>query len=315
MGDAFDDLLSSLDELKPKEEHAQEHHEYGGHEDYSGGNNHHADAGASDDYSGGGYSEPVADFGESRHESEYVATPPPPPPQPSYSAPKPVKQAPSYGGGSSAPSYGGGGGGYGGSNSCGKCGSDVGGEHIKAMDKVWHVHHFTCNRCNKELRGGAFFVQNGQPECTNCVERSNPCSKCGRGITGQYLYSPQGEKWHTECVDKKSCAKCHQHVGETEISALGKHWHPHCFTCSKCHSQLSGNFVVKDDQPLCNNCSQASRPLCRKCGQGLQGDYVTFKGENLHNNCHTCVLCRKPLGVSGFYEVQGQPRCGDCVHK
>jgi len=183
------------------------------------------------------------------------------------------------------------------------------------MDRVFHVQHFTCENCHKELRGGAFFVHNSQPHCTNCVERMNPCSKCGRGITGQYMYSPAGEKWHMECVDRRSCAKCHGPIAETEINALGQHWHPHCFVCEKCHTQLSGNFVVKEGRPLCQNCSHASRPLCQKCGQGLTGEYVTFKGENLHHNCHLCAVCRRPLGVSGFYEVGGQARCQDCLSK
>jgi len=183
------------------------------------------------------------------------------------------------------------------------------------MEKVWHVHHFTCERCRKELRGGPFFVHNGQPHCTNCVEQMNPCAKCGRGITGQYLYSANNEKWHTECVDRKSCGKCRGPIAETEISALGQHWHPHCFTCEKCNTQLSGNFVVKDGRPQCQNCSHNSRPQCQKCGQALAGEYVTFKGENLHHHCHLCTHCRRPLGVTGFYEVHGQPRCQDCLSK
>lgn len=352
MGDAFDDLLSSLDELKTNKadssssssnskkgfhaeaggfgvdvsfgggghDHDHDHgHDHSGHDHSGYGHSEdHGSHGGYDDHSyGGGVhvdvtpsydAEPIqADFSDNRRESLYISSPPPPPPvynppAPSYSAPKVTVSARVGGGG-------------GGGNQCGKCGSDVGGEHIKAMDRVFHVHHFTCDHCNKELRGGAFYVQNGQPTCTNCVERSNPCSKCGRGITGQYMYSPHGEKWHLECVDRKSCAKCHGAVVETEISALGKHWHPHCFVCDRCNSQLVGNFVVKEGKPMCQNCSNASRPACGKCGQALSGEYVTFKGENLHNHCHLCALCRKPLGVSGFYEVQGQARCGDCVHK
>jgi len=340
MGDAFDDLLSSLDELKtaPQDDDEPHHHHEEHHHDHSGGGGfevdiniggggHHDDGGYGGGYGGGQYdsgehafsegvhidltphaveAEPIqADFEQNRRESVYISAPPPPvynppPPAPSYSAPK--------------SSYGGGGGG-GGGNRCGKCGSEVGGEHIKAMDKVFHVHHFTCERCQKELKGGAFYIQNNQPHCTNCVEQLNPCSKCGRGISGQYMYSPHGEKWHMECIDRKTCAKCHGAVVETEISALGKHWHPHCFACHKCHTQLVGNFVVKDGNPMCQNCSNASRPLCHKCGQALSGEYVTFKGESLHNHCHLCALCRRPLGVTGFYEVQGQARCGDCVHK
>jgi len=313
MGDAFDDLLESLDNLQPKQT---------GETSYEAPAESSYDAGG---YSDGTYEAPVetpvaydeppsipveepllVDSGDQRETATFssVAPPAPPPVQraPAYRAPPP----------SSAPSYGGGGGG---GNACGKCGQVVGGEHIRAMERVWHVQHFTCERCRKELRGGAFFVHDGQPHCTSCVESLNPCSKCNRGITGQYMYSPHGEKWHMECVDRRTCAKCHGAISETEISALGQHWHPHCFVCEQCRAQLSGSFVVKDGRPLCQNCSHASRVLCQRCNQAITGEYVTFKGENLHNHCHTCAYCRKPLGVSGFYEVQGQPRCQDCLNR
>jgi len=157
-----------------------------------------------------------------------------------------------------------------------------------------------------------FFEHHGNTLCQNCAGNLLPCYKCHRGITGQYMIQ-DNKPHHKECIERWVCAKCNRDVDDVVTTALGKHWHKHCFVCQQCNQQLSGQFVNSNGYPICHNCSTKSLPKCLSCNRELIGDYTNFDGKSYHNDCFKCGRCGTKLQLSGFYNVGGQTVCGRCV--
>jgi len=197
-------------------------------------------------------------------------------------------------------------------NGCARCGGELSGEYLQALDRNWHVHHFTCHKCDSKL-AGAFYEHEGQPTCENCMLGAHRCNKCGQGINGQYFVLNDGAMLHPHC--KNPCAKCGGVITETEIQALDRAWHSHCFVCHNCGSQLSGAFYQKNGQPTCERCGVGPKVLCLTCGDSIAGKYVSFEGKNFHHSCFRCAKCSSELSPSEFYCVNDQFQCKRCVGK
>ena len=66
-------------------------------------------------------------------------------------------------------------------------------EYTRAEDQDWHLDHFCCLYCDKELGGKQYRPQNGQPYCLDCfavafttvceVVNSTYCSACAKTPT------------------------------------------------------------------------------------------------------------------------------------
>ena len=58
---------------------------------------------------------------------------------------------------------------------CAKCGKEVTGTVVTALDKKWHDDCFVCGGCRAKLVGQTFHNRDGTPYCVNCrSERFDP---------------------------------------------------------------------------------------------------------------------------------------------
>ncbi|EDW72169.1 uncharacterized protein Dwil_GK10344 [Drosophila willistoni] len=107
------------------------------------------------------------------------------------------------------------------------------------------------------------------------------------------------------------CCKCNEVVKPRVVSALGKTYHPHHFTCKECEQPIGLlAYSVVDDEPVCNTCyreKHASR--CYACGMAILQRGIIAVGRKWHEKCFRCVSCSKSLVTSTFFEVNGYLFC------
>jgi hypothetical protein len=67
---------------------------------------------------------------------------------------------------------------------CCVCRKPIHGQVVTALNKTWHLEHFTCVHCGIELGKENFFEKNGQPYCeTDYHELFSPkCAYCSQPI-------------------------------------------------------------------------------------------------------------------------------------
>ena len=67
---------------------------------------------------------------------------------------------------------------------CAACNKPILGRMITAMNKPWHIEHFVCVQCNKELSNSAFYGYNGKPYCDRCYQEmfAPRCAYCNGPI-------------------------------------------------------------------------------------------------------------------------------------
>ena len=67
---------------------------------------------------------------------------------------------------------------------CAACNKPILGKVITAMNKPWHIEHFACVQCNKELSTSAFYGYNGKPYCERDYQEmfAPRCAYCNGAI-------------------------------------------------------------------------------------------------------------------------------------
>uniref|UniRef100_A0A3Q2THW3 Actin-binding LIM protein 1-like n=1 Tax=Fundulus heteroclitus TaxID=8078 RepID=A0A3Q2THW3_FUNHE len=85
---------------------------------------------------------------------------------------------------------------------CYKCGELCKGEVLRVQNKHFHLKCFTCKACGCDLAQGGFFMKNGEYLCMVDYQRMHGtrCNGCGDFVEGEV------------------------------VTALGKTYHPACFT-------------------------------------------------------------------------------------
>jgi len=205
------------------------------------------------------------------------------------------------------------------SDSCASCGKPITGQHILALNKLWHVEHFTCHLCGNKLQT-EFFEHEGQCACKHCIDNIYICSRCNQPINGEY-YVGSGSMLHPHCVQRNNCGDCGGQITGTEMTALNRTYHPECFKCKGCGVKLEGTFYAKDNFPHCYNCvSRGANNVvggasiaCVTCGGTVTGTYVSFEGKNFHSNCFSCSRCSSIMSPDAFYSLSGQFICENCA--
>ena len=68
-------------------------------------------------------------------------------------------------------------------------------------------------------------------------------------------------------------------------SALDKTFHQQCFRCAQCSLVLTGGYVLKGAQALCNLCANMRK--CSKCLLPIPGgtSYLELDGLSFHQHC------------------------------
>ncbi|XP_014204315.1 protein espinas-like [Copidosoma floridanum] len=111
-------------------------------------------------------------------------------------------------------------------------------ECTEAEGRAWHMRHFACLECDRQLGGQRYVMREGRPYCLHCFDASfaEYCDSCSEPIgVDQGQMSHEGQHWHaTEC----------------------------CFCCVNCRTSLLGRpFLPRRGAIYCSiACSKGEPP-------------------------------------------------------
>ncbi|KAF5918170.1 hypothetical protein HPG69_002811 [Diceros bicornis minor] len=206
---------------------------------------------------------------------------------------------------------------------CGGCGEDVVGDGagVVALDRVFHVGCFVCSTCRAHLRGQHFYAVERRAYCESCYVVSG----WGGGLpskVGTRCPSPKEEQDSKATLEK--CSTCSQPILDRILRAMGKAYHPGCFTCVVCHRGLDGIPFTVDATSQIHCIEDFHRkfaPRCSVCGGAIMpepGQEETVRivalDRSFHIGCYKCEV-REPgrwekrfsgSGVLGMVEHKGQ---------
>ncbi|XP_026486027.1 PDZ and LIM domain protein Zasp isoform X6 [Vanessa tameamea] len=171
---------------------------------------------------------------------------------------------------------------------CHKCDKAITrGPFITALGRIWCPEHFICVNatCRRQLQDIGFVEENGQLYCEYCFE--------------QYI--------------APACDKCHAKIKGDCLNAIGKHFHPECFSCVYCQKLFGNNpFFLEDGLPYCEaDWNELFTTKCFACGFPVEaGDrWVEALNNNYHSQCFNCTVCKKNLEGQSFFAKGGRPFC------
>ncbi|XP_070557783.1 thyroid receptor-interacting protein 6-like [Ptychodera flava] len=171
-----------------------------------------------------------------------------------------------------------------------KCGKEILGTIIIALEKTWHIGCFLCCKCRTELRNKKFIL--GKDNQTYC------------------------EKDYKKFQGTDKCECCKDPVVGVILFAGGKAWHPECFKCYGCGGRIAGSsFAEMDGHRYCNEDCRQKIPKVgeeksekgKKKAQPTEllkrpGRIVVFK-------CEECQSSRKKRY---FVRRDGKLHCAKC---
>ncbi|XP_016141158.1 thyroid receptor-interacting protein 6 isoform X2 [Sinocyclocheilus grahami] len=182
---------------------------------------------------------------------------------------------------------------------CARCGDNVlgDGSGCIAMEQVFHVECFTCITCHARLRGQPFYA----------LDRKSYCESC-------YISTLE------------RCLKCSEPILDRILRAMGKAYHPRCFTCVVCGGCLDGVPFTVDATSQIHCIEDFHRkfaPRCSVCGQPIMpepGQEETVRivalDRSFHVNCYVCEDCGLLLSSEGegrgCYPLDGHILCKSC---
>lgn len=182
---------------------------------------------------------------------------------------------------------------------CGFCGKGLSRTEtvVRAGEHLYHVHCFTCSKCEQQLQGQQYYENKGRPLCEDCYQDTLEC-----------------------------CAVCQKRITERLLKAMGKAYHPECFTCAVCHRPLQGEPFIVDQNNLPHCVADYHRryaPRCSVCGDPIAPEpgrdetvRVVALEKNFHMMCYKCEECGCSLSVeaddSGCFPLDGHVLCKKC---
>ncbi|XP_026887140.2 thyroid receptor-interacting protein 6 isoform X1 [Electrophorus electricus] len=182
---------------------------------------------------------------------------------------------------------------------CARCGDNVVGDGSGciAMEQVFHVECFTCITCHARLRGQPFYA----------LEKKSYCESC-------YISTLE------------RCSKCSSPILDRILRAMGKAYHPRCFSCVVCGCCLDGVPFTVDatsqihciedfHRKFAPRCSVCAQPIMPEPGQEETVRIVALD-RSFHVNCYVCEECGLLLSSEGegrgCYPLDGHILCKTC---
>ncbi|XP_032572084.1 PDZ and LIM domain protein Zasp isoform X8 [Drosophila sechellia] len=171
-----------------------------------------------------------------------------------------------------------------------------------------------CCQCNKEITSGPFITALGRIWCPDhfiCVN-----GNCRRPLQDIGFVEEKGDLYCEYCFEKylaPTCSKCAGKIKGDCLNAIGKHFHPECFTCGQC-GKVFGNrpFFLEDGNAYCEaDWNELFTTKCFACGFPVEaGDrWVEALNHNYHSQCFNCTFCKQNLEGQSFYNKGGRPFC------
>uniref|UniRef100_A0A665U736 Actin binding LIM protein family, member 3 n=1 Tax=Echeneis naucrates TaxID=173247 RepID=A0A665U736_ECHNA len=121
---------------------------------------------------------------------------------------------------------------------CAGCGEEIKqGQSLLALERQWHVSCFKCRTCGCALTG-EYISKDGIPYCETDyhTQFGIRCEGCNRYISGRVLEAG-GKHYHPTCA---RCARCHMMFLEGEEMYLtgSEVWHPMCKEAARLERKL-----------------------------------------------------------------------------
>nr|XP_018910216.1 PREDICTED: protein prickle-like [Bemisia tabaci] len=127
-------------------------------------------------------------------------------------------------------------------------------ECTEAEGRAWHMKHFACLECDRQLGGQRYIMRDGRPYCLHCFDAmfAEYCDSCGEPIG----------------------------VDHGQMSHEGQHWHAteQCFCCHTCRAALLGRPFER------SSIVDIGRSRIRKKGSRR----LEANGSNGSANCREC---------------------------
>uniref|UniRef100_A0A8C3BQU8 Actin binding LIM protein family member 3 n=1 Tax=Cairina moschata TaxID=8855 RepID=A0A8C3BQU8_CAIMO len=125
-----------------------------------------------------------------------------------------------------------------GPSQCAGCKEEIKqGQSLLALEKQWHVSCFKCQTCGIILTG-EYISKDGVPYCESDyhAQFGIKCETCDRYISGRVLEAG-GKHYHPACA---RCVRCHQMFTEGEEMYLtgSEVWHPICKQAARAEKKL-----------------------------------------------------------------------------
>ncbi|XP_053942094.1 filamin-binding LIM protein 1 [Cuculus canorus] len=171
---------------------------------------------------------------------------------------------------------------------------------VEAMRKQYHADCFMCRTCQRLLAGQRYYQKDGRPTCDTCYQAT-----------------------------LEKCAKCQRLITERIVRALGKGYHPGCFSCAACGRAIGTESFAVDEQEEVYCVADFYRKyavVCSACERPIvpRDDKDTYKieclGRSFHESCYRCESCGTPLSPepteSGCYPLDDHLLCKSChIHR
>lgn len=172
-------------------------------------------------------------------------------------------------------------------------------ECTEAEGRAWHMNHFACFECEKQLGGQRYIMRDGKPYCLLCFDSmfAEYCDYCGEAIG----------------------------VDQGQMSHDGQHWHAtdECFSCNTCRCSLLGRaFLPRRGAIYCSiACSKGEPPTpSDSSGTGMYPNATqrTRPQARLPNTSEPTTspplsphqmnpLHQQPLDHQAMYQLRNQP--------
>ncbi|KAM4726418.1 actin-binding LIM protein 3-like isoform 2-T2 [Anableps anableps] len=121
---------------------------------------------------------------------------------------------------------------------CAGCSQEIKqGQSLLALERQWHITCFKCRTCGCTLTG-EYISKDGIPYCEDDyhTQFGIRCESCSRYISGRVLEAG-GKHYHPSCA---RCARCHKMFQEGEEMYLtgSEVWHPMCKEAARLERKL-----------------------------------------------------------------------------
>ncbi|KFM11923.1 Actin-binding LIM protein 3, partial [Aptenodytes forsteri] len=138
------------------------------------------------------------------------------------------------------------------------------GQSLLALEKQWHVSCFKCQTCGIILTG-EYISKDGIPYCETDyhAQFGIKCETCDRYISGRVLEAG-GKHYHPTCA---RCVRCHQMFTEGEEMYLtgSEVWHPICKQAARAEKKLKHRRTSETSiSPPGSSIGSPNRVICAK---------------------------------------------------
>uniref|UniRef100_A0A493SVN5 Actin binding LIM protein family member 3 n=1 Tax=Anas platyrhynchos platyrhynchos TaxID=8840 RepID=A0A493SVN5_ANAPP len=138
------------------------------------------------------------------------------------------------------------------------------GQSLLALEKQWHVSCFKCQTCGIILTG-EYISKDGVPYCESDyhAQFGIKCETCDRYISGRVLEAG-GKHYHPACA---RCVRCHQMFTEGEEMYLtgSEVWHPICKQAARAEKKLKHRRTSETSiSPPGSSIGSPNRVICAK---------------------------------------------------